>query len=242
MQIEELINTRTNEVYIVEYDQYPESPREWCNDWIINTFESGYISPDRHDYYDIWECLADLTKGDQEDLQDMELDDIQRLALENNYYLEFITRYEHGNVRYYRGRISGWDYSVCGVAYTPMNCHGQTRKKLIKRLDEELKIYTDWTNGDVYYLAIENFCGDLLDGRGSVYNSNNDSWIELFNDVLCVDCDEADFIDYDERYIQVELAKASKKEDDVKLTKLTELLGSEELAQEAFDMIKSPLN
>lgn len=79
-----------------------------------------------------------------------------------NYHVCTISRYEHGNSLYTRGApICRWDAGYVGFAI--VETAKMSNETFEKMVDTDLQTFTDWANGNVYSVYVENANGDHLD-------------------------------------------------------------------------------
>lgn len=79
-----------------------------------------------------------------------------------NYHVCTISRYEHGNSLYTRGAPTcRWDAGYVGFAI--VETAKMSDDKFEKMVDTDLQTFTDWANGYVYSVYVENANGDHLD-------------------------------------------------------------------------------
>lgn len=79
-----------------------------------------------------------------------------------NYHVCTISRYEHGNSLYTRGSpVCRWDSGYVGFAI--VETAKMSDEKFEKYVDQALQTFTDWANGNVYSVYVEDASGDLLD-------------------------------------------------------------------------------
>lgn len=121
-------------------------------------------------------------------------DEITCLADRKGFILLPVSKFEHGTVNYYIGNDSGWDCGTVGVIYASKadiyNEYNVKRisKKLydnvIKQLENELEVYTQWCNGEVLIYTLESVNGDFIDSIGGMYTSYNTNEIEYLSTYL----------------------------------------------------------
>lgn len=79
-----------------------------------------------------------------------------------NYHVCTISRYEHGNSLYTRGSPTcSWGAGYVGFAI--VETAKMSDDKFEKMVDTDLQTFTDWANGNVYSVFVENANGDHLD-------------------------------------------------------------------------------
>lgn len=145
--------------------EYAESPRSWDNLGTFVTFERRYCSPDSHAYRDEREfkeaLAAPYTDKCVGGLADNELHEI----LEANYGVLPVFRYEHSGIAYNTtGFTCGWDSGQVGfiyVAYADIAKEWGTitaEERVAKAkevLKNEVHLYSQWVNGEVYSFVAE---------------------------------------------------------------------------------------
>lgn len=107
-----------------------------------------------------------------------------------NYHVCTISRYEHSSVSYSRGAPTcRWDSGYVGFAI--VETAKMSSEKFDKYVDRSLQLLTDWANGEVYSVYVEDASGDLLDSCGGYIGY--DAAEDAFNDA----CKQfEDYVDY----------------------------------------------
>lgn len=79
-----------------------------------------------------------------------------------NYHVCTISRYEHSSSLYTRGAPTcRWDSGYVGFAIVETSKMSNETFELV--VDNNLQTFTDWANGNVYSVYVEDASGDLLD-------------------------------------------------------------------------------
>lgn len=79
-----------------------------------------------------------------------------------NYHVCTISRYSHSGVSYTRGAPTcRWDSGYAGFAI--VETAKMSDDKFEKMVDTDLQTFTDWANGNVYSVYVENANGDHVD-------------------------------------------------------------------------------
>lgn len=227
----EIMNKKEKLVVKFGYEETPESPRYWDNIGTIYTWERSYISPDKSHYSSMEEFIESVL-GDNslERLRDRNtnvvslFEDISKQFDKKGYILYPVSRYEHGMVKYYMGATEGWDTGTVGVIFAKKEkiyeefgvkkISKKIRENVEKNFEGELEEYTDYANGDVYTITVEDFNGKELDSCSSIYGDlySLETALELAQNFVAIkDEDLGDWELYDE-YIVEELNQKS--EDD----------------------------
>lgn len=165
-----LVNKKTNEAFSLSYDEVAESPRWNDNLGTLWLFDSASQSDDGNHPQCMGDALVELIgEQDYQRLIDPDYhryeslkDQFYRLGYKHGYLLQPVTRYEHTQVRYYRGAGVGFDYAICGVIFAPLKDIRQEygvkritkkiRQRVMDVFDKELATFTDYENGDVFTL------------------------------------------------------------------------------------------
>ena len=147
--------TPKGDILKIYLEDYPLSPRDDYNVTKIVTDETFYRSPDENPFDTMLELLTELRKPGC------------------NYVWDYVSRYEHGEVIYKRGRHDDWDSCTCGVIFAHKddiremyNVKKISRKvtdAIIERFDYDLEEYTNYVNGYVCRYEILNLNGDIID-------------------------------------------------------------------------------
>lgn len=212
-----LMNLSDGLVITRDYDGDSENPREWANLTTFLTWEHHYNSPDYNAFSDS-EAFIDhlLGCGTFERLHDKYatitgfFDEITSIADKKGFILLPVSKFEHGTVNYYIGTDSGWDCGTVGVIYVSKadiyNEYNVKRisKKLygnvIKQLENELEVYTQWGNGEVYTYTLESVNGDFIDGIGGMYTYNVATTIKELSEYFDLG-NSSDWEPYDQKKI-----------------------------------------
>jgi hypothetical protein len=85
-----------------------------------------------------------------------------------NYHVCTISRYEHSSVSYSRGAPTcRWDSGYVGFAI--VETAKMSSEKFEKYVDSSLQLLTDWANGEVYTVCVEDASGDWVDSCSGYY-------------------------------------------------------------------------
>lgn len=173
---------------VINYDEGAPSPRaDDANIGIFLTSEPRYLSPDNieHPLHKIMIETADEADNLEHHMKLMEerANEAFRQSApkdgnshdENLHVIEIhpVYRLEHGNITYRRGKASGFDYSNCGFYFiTAQSISGRTEtsESIAKAIDEELSIYSQWCNGEIYRFTFYDDDGEIANSCGGFYN------------------------------------------------------------------------
>lgn len=161
---------------IIQYDDSPESPRQWDNLGYFITVDRQYHSPDR---YPTLKTIIEEASEESENVEEhMKLITrrIKNDLGEKVLAIYPVVKYEHGNVSYRRGTQHGFDYSNNGfyiVTDRTAKIIGTPKKNFEKVIDQELDTYTKWANGEVYSYTLYNADSEVEDSCSGFYDIDN---------------------------------------------------------------------
>lgn len=141
------------------------SPRDWDNAWQLVGFKSRHRT-----FGDEQLDLAQLIETDDGSIN---LTAYLRMNHEAHLIVP-VSFYEHGLVRYYAGtKADRWDGGAAGAALLTKDQLGSDfdgdEQSAREALDAELETFTDWCNGTVYCVLVEDASGAVLDSLGDIY-------------------------------------------------------------------------
>ena len=177
LELPNIINPRLEDWKLkIGYDNYTTSPREDSNIGEILCMPNRYISNELELPYEYYEKFKGIRIPSE--IEDM----LSKLG----YIHERICIYDHSGVSIYLGNpCCKWDSGIVGWYCVPKSRireeFGAKRvsKKLEKRVREimgyEIKTYSNWYNGDVFYYELYKN-GELIDScSGFVADSREDA-------------------------------------------------------------------
>lgn len=153
----------------IEYDSYPDSPRNWNN---LGKFLTGkwnqYVSNEMEDL-----SLSDIYSGNIE----KDLESLHKLG-----YIAFpVSVYDHSGWTIFLGRANDWDSGIIGF-YTfnieemkkEYGWKKMTKKResfLEKIAESEIKVFDDYVQGNVYGFTLSKN-GEEIDSCWGFYGDN----------------------------------------------------------------------
>lgn len=159
----------------IQYEDMPQSPREWSNLGYFITVQRNKISPDGEENPEIQSIV--FQTGNEavstEDHMKMIKKEIKEQTGEKVLAIYPVYCYEHGNIVYRIGTASGFDASNCGfyiITDRTKKVVGTTKKNFEKVIAQELETYTQWANGEVYSYVLYNDRGQIRDQCGGFYD------------------------------------------------------------------------
>lgn len=154
------------------YDEFIdyESPLEWNTDWTL------IVDGELQKMVDLLGDYVNRIYNKHDNIVDF-FDELQKYAYNQGYLISIISKYQHSGVSYFAGISQGWDYSNCGFAYAVIDdikrgsrLSNKRKKEMYDQLDDTLKLYTQWCNGEVYCVSIYDTIDDnLIDSIGGIY-------------------------------------------------------------------------
>ena len=194
----------------IEQDEYPDNPREWDNLSTMVCWHRRYGLGDKHNYKtpeDFYFSLAEELVGDTDKVNEMSSEEIEALVLTSKE-LVIMPLYllDHSGLTISTSCImfsavdsAGWDWGQVGWAYITMDkmreefgdiSDEELREQAEEIIEDEVEIYNDYLNGNVYSFILErkaecDKCGhveyEVVDACGGFYGSDYE---EQIRDVL----------------------------------------------------------
>lgn len=178
----------------ITFDDNVESPREWTNLGYFLQKSRGGISPDGQNnaFYRIMVETGDEASSLEEHI-DLMKKRIKEETEEKVLAIYPVSMYEHGAVNYSLGQSFGFDYSNNAfyiITNKTAKEFGAKKEDFRKIIADELKIYTQWVNGEVYSFILYNDKGEIEDSCGGFYD------IEDIREYLPKEWEKEDLSDY----------------------------------------------
>lgn len=172
--MEETIELETGHKIEIWQDTHNESPREWISDSKFYTWHRRYCSPDEHDIRE------------------------PMYVLPPNHVGIKVWMYDHSGCTYAAADANPfhcpWDSGQVGWIYIS---RADARKRLsVQRLSQrhvdqirdqlisEVKIFSEYVNGEVYGFTVYDKDGNELDSCGGFYGSDREYMIEQAKECL----------------------------------------------------------
>jgi hypothetical protein len=136
------------------------------------TKDSNYRSPDKEPHMEsIVAEMGDIANSQEEHMELIE----KTLNDEGEKVLAIypVVKYEHSGVVYRLGTAKGFDYSNDGFYIITEKSQKETgvdRKDFEKVIQEEIKIYNKYVNGEVYRFELYDEQGEQIDSCGGFYD------------------------------------------------------------------------
>jgi len=173
------------------HDEDCPSPREWDNLGSMVCWHRRYDLGDRHDYRDpndFWYALAEEIVGDTDRVENMSLEQREKISRENAIILplylydhtvramstsSFVGRAHHAE--WDSGQV-GWIYVLkekVREKYGVKRVTKKVRDRVIAALKAEVETYSQWLEGAVYGFILEDAEGNVINSCWGFYG---DDW------------------------------------------------------------------
>jgi hypothetical protein len=177
----------------ITHDDLCESPRNWSNLGYFITIDRNYRSPDNNqDIINIVKDTGDNATS-QEEHMNMIKKDMKDQLNEEVISIYPIVKYEHSGVVYRLGTQHGFDYSNNGfyiITKKQQEEYNTPKKDFETIINQELKTYNQYINGEVYQFTLYNEQGEIVDSCGGFYD------LEDIKDHLPEEWKDEDLTDY----------------------------------------------
>lgn len=165
----------------LEYDEFPESPRDWATTTFV-LLNSSYSQPDG---VTVEEFLKDLDLD--RPLEEYNTDQLMSAAKKHGIIMEPVSVYEHSGTEFYLGypqdHYDGrWDCSFAGFMYVsitalaqvfPETPAGALESKAKQLFGGDLAVYNQFVNGDVYVWTEYEKTGEPYNCYGGLYGTSS---------------------------------------------------------------------
>jgi len=158
---------------VIENDSDCESPRKDSNLGYFITKDSNLNSPD--DNQELITIMTDL--GDYADSQEAHIKAMKKAINEQTeekvLAIYSITKYQHSGIKYDLGTVHGFDNSNNGfyiITDKTQKEIGTKKKDFEKVIAQELEMYTQWVNGEVYQFRLYDNDGEIEESCGGFYS------------------------------------------------------------------------
>ena len=155
---------------VIEYDDSAESPRNWSNLSIL-IIRNGLGDNDKYLNRELENSQYKVDCA--EDHLELMKEIVEEHLGSKVIYADFISKYEHSGVRYFVGQSSGWDYSNIGFVFVTEDSLeeiGCFKKQIEEIVKNEIELFSQWANGDVYRFTLYDDEGNEEDSMGSIYD------------------------------------------------------------------------
>ena len=179
LELDTIYKDNSGHFFKLFYDEYSESPRLDDNVATILTWERNYNSPDKND--DTFEEFAekhgvDVSKG-------CNLDSVMDAMREEGYYVIPVYALHHSVSHYSTYDFHDpWDSGVVGIAFCKKGLYDND-DLLRSIIDDEIKVYDAWVNGEVYGIDLLDQDETVLDTSAG-YMMPYENRVEVLKDML----------------------------------------------------------
>ena len=163
------------------YDDSTDSPRNDTNVATILTWERNYNSPDEND--DTFEEFAEKHGVDVS--QEWNLDSVMDAMREEGYYVVPVYALHHSVSHYSTHDFHDpWDSGVAGIAFCKKQKGLPDNDDYLRAIiDQEIKAYDAWVNGEIYGIDLLGQDETVLDTSAG-YMMPYENRIEVLKDML----------------------------------------------------------
>ena len=181
LEVDTIYKDNSGHFFKLFYDEYSESPRLCDNVATILTWERNYNSPDENG--DTFEEFAEKHGVDVS--QEWNLDSVMDAMREEGYYVVPVYALHHGVSHYSTHDFHDpWDSGVVGVAFCKKQEGLYDNDDYLRGIiDQEIKEYDAWVNGEIYGIALLSQDGTVLD-ESAGYMMSYENKIEALKDML----------------------------------------------------------
>ena len=190
LEVDTIYKDNSGHFFKLFYDEYSESPRLDDNVATILTWERNYNSPDEND--DTFEEFAekhgvDVSKG-------CNLDSVMEAMRKEGYYVVPVYALHHGVSHYSIDDFNDpWDSGVAGIAFCKKQKGLPDNDDLLRRIiEDEIKEYDAWVNGEVYGIMLLDKNEGVLDQTTNWVMLDEEKTDTLKNMLLSVEVDIQD--------------------------------------------------
>lgn len=181
LEVDTIYKDNSGHFFKLFYDEYSESPRLCDNVATILTWERNYNSPDENDC--TFEEFAEKHGVDVS--KEWNLDSVMDAMREEGYYVVPVYALHHGVSHYSTHDFHDpWDSGVVGVAFCKKQKGLYDNDDYLRGIiDQEIKEYDTWVNGEIYGIALLGQDAAVLDtsaGYMMPYENRN----EVLKDML----------------------------------------------------------
>ena len=191
LELDTIYKDSSGHFFKLFYDEYSESPRLDDNVATILTWERNYNSPDEND--DTFEEFAEKHGVDvsQECNLDSVMDAMRKLdsvmdaMRKEGYYVVPVYALHHGVSHYSTNDFHDpWDSGVVGIAFCKKQKGLYDNDDLLRSIiEDEIKVYDAWVNGEVYGIDLLGQDETVLDTSAG-YMMPYENRAEVLKDML----------------------------------------------------------
>ena len=181
LEVDTIYKDNNGRFFKLFYDEYSESPRLYDNVATILTWERNYNSPDEND-----DTFKEFAKKHGVDVsKEWNLGSVVDAMREEGYYAVPVYALHHGVSHYSTHDFHDpWDSGVAGIAFCKKQKGLPDNNDYLRSIiDEEIKVYDAWVNGEIYGIALLGQDATVLD-ESVGYMMPYENRIEVLKDML----------------------------------------------------------
>lgn len=181
LELDTIYKDERGQFFKLFYDEYSESPRLDDNVATILTWERDYDSPDENN--DTFEEFAE--KHGVDTSKKWGLDSVMEAMRKEGYYVVPVYALHHGVSHYSTYDFHDpWDSGVVGIAFCKKQKGLPDNDEYLRSIiDDEIKVYDAWVNGEFYGIDLLGQDEAVLDTSAG-YMMPYENRIEVLKDML----------------------------------------------------------
>ena len=182
LEVETIYKDEHGQFFKFFYDDSTDSPRNDTNVATILTWERDYSSPDENN--DTFEEFAEKHGVDVS--QKWNLDSVMDAMREEGYYVVPVYALHHSVSHYSTHDFHDpWDSGVAGIAFCKKQKGLPDDDDYLRTIiDQEIKEYDAWVNGEIYGVARLDKTGDIVDETTGWLIPGDSNRTETFKEML----------------------------------------------------------
>ena len=182
LEVETIYKDEHGQFFKFFYDDSTDSPRNDTNVATILTWERDYDSPDENN--NTFEEFAEKHGVDVS--QKWNLDSVMDAMREEGYYVVPVYALHHSVSRYSTHDFHvPWDSGVAGIAFCKKQKGLPDDDDYLRTIiDQEIKEYDAWVNGEIYGVARLDKTGDIVDETTGWLIPGDSNRTETFKEML----------------------------------------------------------
>ena len=190
LEVDTIYKDNSGHFFKLFYDKYSESPRLYDNVATILTWERNYNSPDEND-----DTLNEFAKKHGVDIfHEWNMDSVMDAMRKEGYCVVPVYALHHGVSHYSSYDFHDpWDFGVVGIAFCKKQKGRYDNDDLLRRIiEDEIKEYDAWVNGEVYGIMLLDKNEGVLDQTTNWVMLDEEKTDTLENMLLSVEVDIQD--------------------------------------------------
>ena len=182
LEVETIYKDEHGQFFKFFYDDSTDSPRNDTNVATILTWERDYDSPDENN--NTFEEFAEKHGVDVS--KEWNLDSVMEAMRKEGYYVVPVYALHHGVSHYSIDDFNDpWDSGVAGIAFCKKQKGLPDNDEYLRMIiDQEIKEYDTWVNGEIYGVARFDKTADIVDETTGWLIPGDSNRTETFKEML----------------------------------------------------------